>query len=137
MVPKKRLDQLIPLAMKLLADGTICLVEDNRISGTYHGYVSSFGAMMAMSSPLAAALMFEDKTSGKDRNTKEDSSAVPHAVLELMKADKRSAAHGSVLTELSEYVRPLGASLSRRHKQDLAVACVALKLAVRSYPKSN
>lgn len=136
MVPKKRLDKLIPLAMVALEDPETGIAAGGTINGTYHGYVSSFGAMMAMSSPLAAALMFENSgKEGKDRGSKEDKCAVAKAILMVMKTDDGSLAHGSDAKKLSDYLRSLGANISRRHKQDLAAACIALKLAMRSYPE--
>ncbi|MCB0778510.1 MAG: hypothetical protein KDC03_03015 [Flavobacteriales bacterium] len=133
MVNKKRLDRLVPLAMELLANQQNGMVnKDGSVSGTYHGYVSSFGAMMALSSPLAAALQFENS-----EQSEKDKGAVTRTILKVMKADPQGQAQDSHAETLSEYLQPLSGTITRRHKQDLAAACIALKLALRCYPKGQ
>lgn len=140
MVSKQRLDALIPKAMDVLADPVTKLVKEGKISGTYHGYISSFGAMMALSSPLAAARMFEysEKEQKDKQRTKENKAVITRAILELMRKelgqDRIPATHEQLSQHLVERVRE---GMTRRDRQDLAAACIALKLAMRSYPKGE
>jgi len=137
-ISKHRLDKLIPVAFELLQTSEMVerIGQVEVIGRTYHGYISSFGAMMAISSPLAAALMFENGTANGETRTKEDRRLIPGELLKLLRKEGETVVPPN-LNALSEFLisKMHGNGLPRATKMDLAAACVALKIAMRSFPK--
>jgi hypothetical protein len=133
-IPKRRLDTLIPLAINVINE--LGIKKDGSISKTYHGYFSSFGADMITTSPLAAAIFCEDKTE-KESAAKEDRSKVALGIYRLMQAEGRAATGKDGKSKLSEFLLSFKGSIPQQTVMDMMAASIALKIALRTFKKSE
>ena len=136
-ISKKKLDDLIPLAINII-NSLGFKKTDESISKTYHGYFSCFGADMINSSPLAAAIFSEESNkqeSDSNSGTKEDRTLVPLAILNLLK--KRFDPNNND-EKLSDYIisKSTRGVLPSIYVENILAAAIALKIALRTFKKS-
>lgn len=148
-IPKKRIDNLIPMAIQVIKDTGIAVIVSNdgepnkyEASETYSGYFSSFGADMVNTSPLATAIFCEDKSkeSGGNSNSKEDRSKISEAILALMRKEEQEPTKIKTLGNkrfLSEYLLTFGGSIPTSIVYDVLASAIALKIALRTFKKTN
>jgi hypothetical protein len=138
MISKKRMDKLIPQAIDVIKGMPDFFTQEkqgenwvktNKISKTYHGYFSSFGADIVNSTPLAAIIFFEQQDTG----SKEKRELIPKSILALLKKENTAITAG----KLSEYWSSASANASSPAKKAAAVvaAAAALKIALRTFPQ--
>jgi hypothetical protein len=129
---KHRLDKLIPMAIEVIKDREISIPNENgKVNNTFHGYMASFGADMVLTSPLAAAIFFEDKSGAK-----ESRDLVPKAILKLLSKEKPNEVKPQREEKLSAYLirHAQDGKLPKALIDDLVAAAVALKMALRTFP---
>lgn len=140
-ITKKRLDNLIPKAIKIVKEVGIAVKKDDQytVSKTYSGYFSSFGADLVNTSPLATAIFCEDKSKEEGQsNSKEDRSLVAKAILNLMKEEKSGNFEGNINKALlSDYLLTFHGNIPNNVVYDMLAAAVALKIALRTFKKSE
>lgn len=138
-ISKKRMDALIPLAIDVINEMQQFFVEEeingiklktNKISKTYHGYFSSFGADMINSTPLAAIIFFEESDKSSAGRSSENKALVPKAILNLIKKEKENERQ-TWPSELSKYYK----SNDKNCIDNISAAAAALKIALRTFPK--
>lgn len=129
-ISRKRIDRLVPQAIEIIKEVEIP-GENGRVSNSYHGYISSFGASMVQSSALAAAIFFEDSS-----GSQEDRSKVTEAILKLMLWEKEATAGSS---RLSQYIidNMAGGQVKNSTITDILASAIALKLALRTFKKAE
>ncbi|MBK9107301.1 MAG: hypothetical protein IPM92_02685 [Saprospiraceae bacterium] len=148
-ISKKRFDSLIPLAIDVINDmkaefiiGSTDLVftasdgtKEKRtvraVPNAFHGYFSSFGADMINSTPLAAIIFFEEADKASGGRSKENKALIPRSILNLIKKENPNDREVWP-TELSKYYCPDDKSCIVK----IAAAAAALKIALRTFPKS-
>ena len=146
-VSKRRLDSLIPMAIKVIKEmkgffsiemeGDKKVITD-KISKTFHGYFSSLGADMINSTPLAAIIFYEEGKKANDEGgsgSKEDRSLIPESILKLLRLELTSSIVKESYQKLSDYYVLSNESKSRKNL-NIAAAAAALKIALRTFPKS-
>lgn len=126
---KQRLDKMIPMAIEVIK--TVGIPKQGRVNNTFHGYMASFGADMVLTSPLAAAIFFEDKSGAK-----ESRELVPKAILRLLSMEKPTEVRLQGDEKLSAYLirHAQEGKLPKTLVDDLVAAAVALKMALRTFP---
>ncbi len=138
-INKKRIDKLIPNAIEVINQVGL-KTADGKVSITYHGYFSTFGADMILTTPLAAIIFYEEGKKANEEGgsgSKEDRKLVPKAIVELLRKELGPSADG-VLTEwedLSTYYSVSNHAKPRKIANIIAAA-TALKIALRTFPKS-
>lgn len=134
-ISKKQLDNLIPQAIETIKE--VGITVDGKISGTYHGYFSSFGADMINTSVLAAAIFSEDKSGNKNNGTgpQEDRSKVPLAILKLLQKENSNNLFVTQARTLSGYLISLGKKTPAKTINDILAAAIALKIGLRTFKK--
>lgn len=155
-ISKKRMDELIPLAIKVIHDmgadfltdkikqkrknesGEEIEVEVRAIPKTVHGYFSAYGADMVNTTPLAATIFYEQADSGAEK----DRTLVPKSILALLKEDPVTQSGASHFENLQSYIykeqingNPHPHSKNQR-TMNISAAAAALKIALRTFPKS-
>lgn len=135
-IPKKKLDNLIPKAIRII-DSSGFKDNNGKIAKTFQGYFSSFGADMINTSPLAASIFSEDSSKRETESnpgTKEDRSLVTKAILKLLQEQDNSITS----EKLSEYIisQSDNGVLNTRSLNNILVAATALKIALRTFKKS-
>jgi len=123
-LPKTILDKLIPEAIALIRITYIDSANINNpiiISSTEKGYANAFGANMVMNSPLMAAILLENN---------EKASKVYSLLLEVLKKQNPTI----LAPNLSTYLESLNGIINSKIRTDLALASVALKMALRTFP---
>lgn len=128
-VNKQRLDKLIPMAIKVIED--VKIAQGGKVNKTFHGYMASFGANMALTSPLAAAIFFEDND-----KSKESRDLVPKAILSLLQREKLYEIIPEDKGKLSNFLirHANGGAVPKVLINELVAASVALKMALRTFP---
>lgn len=139
-ISKRRIDKLIPLALEAIKDATLPDAE-GKVSKTYHGYFSSFGADMINATPLAAIIFFEEAKKadeGGSSGSKEDRSKVTEAILRLIRKELGTGPDGvpNDWNKLSKYYSTSSHS-DRKKIENITAAAAALKIALRTFPKSS
>ena len=131
-ISKSRVDQLIPKAIEIIKNIKIATQEENQwvTPKEFHGYISSFGADMVMTSPLASAIFYED-SSGSD----EDRSKLPKAILHLMRSEKGADKISEEHLKLSSYLMEFGGRVPNNIVQDVLTASVAIKMGLKTFKK--
>lgn len=126
-IPRKRIDRLVPQAIEAVK--TVGIASRGQVPGSYHGYISSFGASMVQSSPLAAAIFFEDSS-----GSQEDRSKLTEAILKLILWEKETTANHS---RLSQYIidQMVNGQVKNSTVTDILAAAIALKIALRTFKK--
>lgn len=129
-LPKRKLDALIPHAIDAILHSNI--LNGGKMPEAYHGYVSSLGADMVNTSPLAAVIFSEGSL-----NSDEDRSLVPKTILEILRKRYEGSANAipEEYQQLSAWMRHLGLNGTRRRLTDITAAAIALKIAMRTFPK--
>lgn len=132
---KSEIDKLIPKAIETLLELNFP-DKQGKISSTYHGYFSSFGADMICSTPLAAAIFAEESTKkeeGMTSGTKEDKKLIPKAILRLV-----SEEYFNGNKKLSDYIidNSQRGKVSPDILDPILNATIALKMAIRTFKKS-
>lgn len=119
---KSRIDKMIPFAYEALR---VCNIADDkgRISKTFRGMISSFGAAVTMGSLLSAVCFFSDN--GGASVEKKNISIAIYKVLEISKV----ISVGEAKT-LYDYVKTHN---DRNTAEVVCDAAVALKLAMNLY----
>jgi CRISPR-associated protein Cmr5 len=143
-IPKNRIDRLVPMAIKKIEEFGIARQEERNgkaaapgvdsklvVPKPYHGYISSFGASMVQSSPLAAAIFFEDNS-----GSQEDRSKLPRAILSLICWENDKDALDK---KLSDYImeKMVGGHIPNSVTRDILAASIALKIALRTFKISE
>jgi len=131
-IPKRRIDRLVPEAIKIIKEGKVKILDNGKVPSAFHGYVSSFGADIINASPLAAAIYFEDSS-----GSEEDRSQVSKALLLLLRDDLGEEAVPLTLKKLSEWFMEMKPDGTKKRLPDVTAAAIALKLALRTFPKSK
>lgn len=128
-IPRKRIDRLIPQAISVISE--VGIASGGMVASSFHGYISSFGASMVQSSPLAAAVFFEDSSSSQ-----EDRSKLPRAILKLVLWEKQGSSSGS---KLSDYIMSQMSSgqVPNSTVTDILAAAIALKIALRTFKQKD
>lgn len=140
-IPKARLDKLIPMAQEVIS--SVGIAQNNEVPKSFHGYISSFGADMVQTSPLAAAIFFqqdepknkeegEEETSDSEKRTLEKRYLIPKAILQLMRKEK---AIGEKYEKLSQYIidKSSDGIIPNSVVYDIIAAAIALKIALRTF----
>jgi|GEM_PF-5988711 len=153
---KKRMDELIPLAIEVIndmksdflkdvikykiknEDGAEVEIEIPAISKTIHGYFSSYGADVVNTTILAATIFYEQADSGAEK----DRTLVPKSILALLKKDTATKAGANTFENLQTYIyQDMVNGQPHPHKKSqkeiyISSAAAALKIALRSFPKA-
>ncbi len=139
-ISKRRIDKLIPLALDAIREAGLPDPQ-GRVSKTYHGYISSLGADMINATPLAAIIFFEEgkkADEGGGSGSKEDRSKVTDAILKLLRKELGNGIDGvsNSWDKLSKYYSSSTHS-DRKKIENITAAAAALKIALRTFPKSS
>ncbi len=116
---KARIDAYIPKAYTVLTD--LGVAENGKISGTFRGYISSFGAAVTMGSLKAAIAFF----SNGDNKAKKNRALLMDAIYAILEWDKKG--FGDLLA--------LACSCNDEYalKEEILNAAIAIKLAMNMY----
>jgi len=113
---KKNIEAYIPKVMEVLKKE----FEDGKISSSYNGYISSFGASIMQSGLLPTLALFENT----DASTKENKEYLSYLIMQ-------------VLTNSDEDRSLLHYALSKKNdkmiKQNILDIAVAIKLCIRTF----
>lgn len=144
-VSKKRMDKLIPLAIEVInemkaefltkkAKVNIGGVEKEvaAIPKTLHGYYSSFGADMVNSTPLAAIIFYEQEDSGSEQKRP----LIPESILKLLRKELTNSVIQDGWSKLSQYYMNSNHTDAQK-AMHISAAAAALKIALRTFPKSS
>lgn len=134
-IPKARLDRLIPLAQGIIT--SVGIAQNNEVPKSFHGYISSFGADMVQTSPLAAAIFFEQNADNKeDQRTEADRHLIPEAILALIRKEKGLNQSDG---KLSQYIiaKSSNGITPNSVVYDIIAAAIALKIALRTFKKKE
>lgn len=124
----KNIEKYIPVALRALENNTIKIVDNGKIDGTYNGYISSFGASIITSGLLPSFIFYSKKA---ENNREADRSQIVKA-LEFMLKDNAV----NLLTANESILNKVKINYSDNHlKQKIQECAIALKLAIRTYPK--
>ena len=111
---KKKIDEYIPTAYEALLNSE--LVKDNKMPKTYRGYISSFGASIAMGSIRSAVFYYY-----KDDTKKE----LMKIIFDVIKKDKDLKNE-----DLKDYVCKTD---EKEAKENIYNATIAIKLAMNMF----
>lgn len=134
-IPKARLDKLIPMAQEIIT--SVGIAQNNEVPKSFHGYISSFGADMVQTSPLAAAIFFQQNEDDEDnQRTQEKRYLIPRAILALIRKEKGVNQSGG---KLSKYIidKSSDGNLPNSVVYDIIAAAIALKIALRTFKKKE
>lgn len=122
-INKTELDQLIPVAAQTIRDTRINDGPEGSVPDPFRGYISSFGASMVLSGPVATAIFFEDSSSSEKKRDK-----VPQAILALLKSKGWATAQ---VRKLSEWLQ----EQPNNHEsvRQIVICATALKFALRTF----
>jgi CRISPR-associated protein Cmr5 len=125
----RNIEKYIPIALKALENNTIKIVDfDGKIDGTYNGYISSFGASIITSGLLPTFIFYSKRA---ENNREVDRSQIVKA-LEFMLKDITI----NLLNANETILNKVKNNHSDSHlKQKIQECAIALKLAIRTYPK--
>lgn len=116
---KKRVEVMIPVAIDAIRK---IILEDNKVSKEYNGYISSFGASIIQSGLIPTIAFYENKSA----NSKGNRSKITSAILYVITDGK------NINGKLLDYV------LSKKEddrvvKQKINDAAISIKLAIRTF----
>lgn len=126
----KNIEKYIPVALDILSDSTLGIVKNGKISKTYNGYISSFGASI-ISSGLLPTFIFYSKSA--ENNDDADRSLIPKAIEKMLKDDKI----GFLTNEQHLLKVVIAPGNENRLRQKIQECAIALKLAIRTYPQTK
>lgn len=126
----KRIQKLIPTAIKASEE---LLLENGKkveIDKEFNGYISSFGASIISAGLLPSVIFYSQKGDSSDR----------HKIIGCIEyiLQKHNNLEGSLLVKVKElFSSGNNTEKIRRLTDNVADAAVALKLAIRTFPKSK
>lgn len=126
----KNIEKYIPVALRALENNSIGIVDQGKIDETYNGYISSFGASMITSGLLPTFIFYSKKA---ENNREADRSNIIKALEFMLKEDSVN-----LLAENESILNKVKRDYSDNHlKQKIQECAIALKLAIRTYPKKS
>ncbi|MEM6342924.1 MAG: type III-B CRISPR module-associated protein Cmr5 [Bacteroidota bacterium] len=125
------IETLIPHAIDVVQDSGIS--RKGEVDPEFKGYIASFAASIIQAGLLPAVIFFEDE----DTNSQKDRFLVPKAVLMLLLKSGLLASSMQGHKRLSKYILATDADYVPGLQQKILHAAVAIKLAIRTYPKKT
>lgn len=137
---KYRVNTLIPMAIDIILKSELVQKKDpnsgddgidNRgIPDVYAGYISSFAADMVLSTPMAAATIYEAEDSGSEKDKKH----IPGLIVKLLKKEGSIDSRSNRLSDV--FVEHLSnGKIDTTLLRSVMTACTALKIAIRKFEK--
>ncbi|MEM7374542.1 MAG: hypothetical protein AAF587_38475 [Bacteroidota bacterium] len=134
---KRKLQHLIPKAIETIKLVGIPKTKGSitSVSGTYHGFIASFGAGIVQAGVLPAVIFFEN--SERDGADGADKYRITQALYCLMKWEKEKKPVGKQPDQhaLSAYIISNNLQDNSRFLDQLTTYAVALKIAMRTFKK--
>ena len=131
----KRIQKLIPTAIEAVKGKKLLKIEGNdhieKIDKEFNGYISSFGASIISAGLLPSIIFYSQKG---------DSDSDRHKVISCIEyiLQKHNNLNGSLLEQVKLlFSGNINTAEIRRWTDNIADAAVALKLAIRIFPKSK
>lgn len=125
----KTIERILPTAIEAVQNQ---VVSDKKVPKEFNGYISSFGASIIMSGLLPTLVFFsqEGKSKGNRRS-------VIVAIEEILKKENNGllSSEGSLLHTVKDNLN--NADKIERLRNKIQEAAIALKLAIRIFPKSQ
>lgn len=131
-LPKNILDARITDALLLIKSKQKNSNISNpiKIEKIKKSYANAFGANMVISSPLMACILL-NKNNDKSKN--EDNIILDSLLFELLKKQNNTITSKNLIDHVS-YLNESNKRISFKDRMDLAIASVALKIALRTFP---
>jgi CRISPR-associated protein Cmr5 len=130
----KNIEKILPTAIEVVRDtkGDKAILKEGKVPKEFNGYISSFGASIIMSGLLPTLVFFSQE--GKSKGNRTTVIFAIEAILnkeypELLTQDK------NLLKTVEKMVKE-GSSMQRLQDK-IQMAGIALKLAIRIFPKSD
>lgn len=128
----KKIEKLIPTAIDAVTDCKIKNTEDGTVPKEFNGYISSFGASMISAGLLPTIIFYSQKGESASERHKIIISLeyiIRKHFTEILEKDKL------LVLKVKELIQK-GASTTHLEEK-IADAAIALKLAMRTFPKSK
>lgn len=129
---KSRIDRYIPIAVELIKnrENKVC-DKNNKVNSVFRGYISSFGASVAMGSLLSAVAFYS-----KQGSANKDRSALMDIILKIIKEDDKSNPDkkddkSNTCKDLFNYVKKNATNVEAKEK--IYDAAIAIKLALNLF----
>lgn len=129
----KHIQKLIPIAIQAVIDTEIKHPTNGTVAKEMNGYISSFGASIISAGLLPSVIFFSQKG---------DSAAERHKIILALEAILKVIYQDTslqLLTKVKELytAEDLNQAAISRLTAKIADAAIALKLAIRTFPKSS
>lgn len=122
-----RIETMLPKAIDSVAT---CIASSGTVDKAFSGYISSFGASITTAGLLPTLIFFSDKGSSKA-----DRPAVIRAIEYILKGTDYLLENENLLLKVNDYARSSDNEKVSRIEELITDAAVALKLAIRTFPK--
>lgn len=124
----KRIEKMLPKAIDSVSN---CIVSNGTVDKAFSGYISSFGASITTAGLLPSLIFFSDRG-----GSQADRPAVIRAIESILKSSGYLSVNENLLEKVKNYVRANESANMVRIEELISDAAVALKLAVRTFPKN-
>lgn len=125
---QKNIEKYIPIALSVLEDTDLGIVKSDKISKTYNGYISSFGASIISSGILPTLIFYSKSAEGTDDA---DRSLIVTAIEKMLQNNAIGLLNNN--QKLSKEI--ITRYQEKRLIKKIQECAIALKLAIRTYPQ--